>query len=107
MYNLDRGDLQYLKIMPYKLQQKQLLYLVFIYNGRHDVSRRFVCRTRAVDVYTFIRERCNCVKYKNSLDYKGPFLLDSLPAAAKNIANMTDFNRHLNVIYNQYNDVLS
>ena len=57
---------------------------MFIHKDRHDVARIFERRTRAANIFAFVRERYNCVKYKNNLYHKGALLWASLPIVAKN-----------------------
>ena len=53
-------------------RRRQLLFLVFIYKTRHDDIRKIHARnTRGANVYSFVRERYNNVKYNNSPHYKG------------------------------------
>ena len=60
-------------------RRKQLLCLMFIYKNRHDnISRLHGRNTRGANVYSFVREKYNNVKYKNSPYYKESLLWDSL-----------------------------
>ena len=61
----------------------------------------FARRTRAANVYTFNRERYNCIKYKNSPYYKGAVLWDNLPLVARNSVNLKESKSHLNNVYKQ------
>ena len=88
-------------------RQKQVLCLMFILKQRHDVARVYARGTRAANVYTFTRERYNCIKYKNSPYYKGALLWDSLPAVARNSGNLKEFKGHLRTAYRHYDSKLS
>ena len=57
---------------------KQLSCLMFIFKGRHDAGRVIAHRTRAANVFTFMMERYNCVKFKNNSYYKGSFVIGQL-----------------------------
>ena len=73
-------------------RQKQLLCLMFIYKTRHASIRRVHGRnTRAANVYSFTRERCQNVKYKNSPFYKGALLWDTLPRHMKQYMSLLEF----------------
>ena len=77
-------------------RKKQLLSLMFIHKHRHyNVAHVHVCRTRAAQVFSFVRERYDCVKYKNSPHYKGALLWDDLPAITKNSTTLLEFKRYL------------
>ena len=58
-----------------------LLYTVF-------VCGKDICTYNSGCSCTFVIERYNCVKYKNSPDYKRICLLDTLPIPVKNSANI-------------------
>ena len=64
--------------------KKQLLCLMFIHKKRHDVAHVHRRRTRAAQNLSFVRERYNCLKYKNSPYYKGALLWDSLRILVRN-----------------------
>ena len=59
---------------------------------------------RAAGVFSFVRERYNCIKYKNSPYYKGALLWDALPNIVKNSVNLLEFKKHLNGLYRVYDD---
>ena len=79
---------------PLSLEQrrrKQLLYLMFIYKNRHDDIRRVHARnTRGANVYSFVREKYNNVKFKNSPYYKGSLIWDSLPVETRRMILLKD-----------------
>ena len=56
-------------------------------------------RTRAAETFAFVRERYNCVKYKNSPYYKGALLWDELSIVARNSMSLLEFKRHLKTTY--------
>ena len=58
-------------------------------------------------IYSFVRERYNCVKYKNSPYYKGSIIWDNLPVIVRNSMSLTVFKKHLKNIYSRYCDSLS
>ena len=61
-------------------QQIQIPTPMFIYKERHnDVRRIYNLPTRAAELYALVRERYNCVKYKNNPYYKRSLLWDTLP----------------------------
>ena len=68
---------------------------MFIHKELHDAARIFERRTRAANVFAFVRERYNCVKYKNNPYDKGALLWASLPIVAKNSPHMNQFKKHL------------
>ena len=72
-----------------------------------DVRRIHNRRTRAAEVYSFVREQYNNVKYKNSPYYKGSLLWDSLPVNIRNSTTLLEFKKNLNTIYKEYNDVMT
>ena len=72
-----------------------------------DVRRIYNQRTRAAEVYSFVRERYKNVKYKNSPYYKGSLLWDSLPVNIRNNTTLLEFKKNLNTIYKEYNDVIT
>ena len=89
-------------------RQIQLLCLMFIFKERHDNVRRVHNRrTRAAEIYSFVRERYNCIKYKNSPYYKGSILWDSLPVITRNSMSLLVFKNLLKNSYNLYCDKLS
>ena len=89
-------------------RQLQILSLMFIYKKRHtDVRRIFNRHTRAADRFAFVRERYNCVKYRNSPYYKGSLLWDTLPINARDSATMLEFKKYLRVVYKEYNDAMT
>ena len=68
------------------------IILMLFYKNRHVEARRVHTRnTRAANVYSFVPEKYNNVKYKNSSYYKGSFLWDTLPASTRLCLNITDF----------------
>ena len=72
-------------------RRKQLLYLMFIYKNRHDDIRRVHARnTRGANVYSFVREKYNNVKFKNSPYYKGSLIWDSLPVETRRMILLKD-----------------
>ena len=83
-------------------RQKQLLHLMFIHKYRHNVARMFPRQTRAAGVYSFVRERYNCIKYRNSPYYKGSLLWDGLPINVRSCISLSDFKKCLNRIYKKY-----
>ena len=88
-------------------RRKQLLSLMFIYKNRHEDIRRVHARnTRGADVYSFIRERYNNVKYKNSPYYKGSLLWDSLSVEARRSVSSLDFKKSIIQLYRHYDPVL-
>ena len=83
----------------------QLLCLMYIFKGRHlNVRRVHNLRTRAADVFSFTKERYDCIKYKSSAYYKGSLLWDDLPYVAKRSITLLEFKKHLKTVYNTYND---
>ena len=88
-------------------RQKQLLCLMFIYKQRHDVARVHVRATRAAQIFSFTRERCNCMKYKNSPYYKGAVLWDTTPASVRNSLSLLDFKKQLKTIYRHFNNQIT
>ena len=85
-------------------RQKQLLSLMFIYKQRHDVARVHARETRAAQIFSFKRERYNCMKYKNCPYYKGAVLWDGLPAPARNSVSLLEFKKHLKMIYRVFDN---
>ena len=85
-------------------RRKQLLCLMFIHKERHDVARIYQRCTRAAGVFAFVRERYNCIKYKNSPYYKGSVIWDTLPINVRNSMNLIEFKKHLNLMYRTYED---
>ena len=84
-------------------RRKQLLCLMFIFKSRHnDIRREHARNTRAANVYSFVRERYNNVKYKNSPYFKGSLLWDTLPIETCNSNNILDFKKTLATIYRDY-----
>ena len=89
-------------------RQKQLLNLMFIYKLRHVNIRRIHGRnTRAANVYSFTRERYHNNKYKNSPFYKGALLWDELPVNIRQCNTHIEFKKALNLVYQEYNDLMS
>ena len=81
-------------------RQKQVLLLLFIYINRHIDARRVYPRnTRPANIHSFVRERYNNVKYKNSPYYKGSLLWDTLPASARLSLNIMDFKKSLKIVF--------
>ena len=88
-------------------RRKQLLNLMFIYKQRHfDIRRVHARNTRAANVYSFVRERYNNVKYKNSPYYKGSLLWDKLPVAARNCDIIVEYKKYLNNEYKIYDGIV-
>ena len=88
-------------------RRKQLLNLMFIYKDRHnDVRRIHERNTRAANVYSFVRERYNNVKYKNSPYYKGSLIWDTLPNDVKRSSSIAEFRKALSRIYVRYDPLL-
>ena len=85
-------------------RQKQLLCLMFIHKQRHNVARVHGRMTRAAQIFSFVRERYNCIKYKNSSYYKGALLWDSLPIITRNSNSLLEFKRHLKISYRNFNN---
>ena len=54
-----------------------------------------------------MRERYNCLKYKNSPYYKGAILWDGLPNDAKNCQTLLEFKKQLNTLYRIYDDTMT
>ena len=52
----------------------------------------------------FFRERYNCVKYKNSLYYKGALLRDNLPNVTRNSVSLLDFKKNLKTSYRDFDN---
>ena len=89
-------------------RQVQLLSLMFILKERHrNVRRIYNRRTRAADVYSFTRERYNCVKYRSSPYYKGSLLWDTLSPETKRCISLSDFKKRIKTVYSTYNDIIS
>ena len=88
-------------------RKKQLLSLMFIYKQRHNVARIHSRRTRAAEIFSFVRERYNCIKYKNSPYYKGALLWDDLTVLARNSANLLEFKKHVSHEYRSFNNRLT
>ena len=89
-------------------RQIQILSMMFIYKQRHvEVGRVYVRPTRAAERFAFVRERYNCVKYKNSPYYKGSLLWDALPPIVCNCQTLVEFKKHLRTIYKEYTDVMT
>ena len=88
-------------------RQKQVLLLLFIYKNRHLAVRRVHARnTRAANVYSFVYEKYQNVKYKNSPYYKGSLLWDTLPVETRQCLNIIDFRNSLKRIYRSYNSII-
>ena len=78
-----------------------------IYKNRHLAVRRLHARnTRAADVCSFVREKYQNVKYKNSPYYEGSLLWDTLPVATRQCLNSIDFRNSLKCIYHSYNSII-
>ena len=89
-------------------RQFQVLNLMFIYKNRHnDVQRIYNRVTRGANVFSFIRERYNCTKYRSSPYYKGSVLWDGLPHEAKRCVALQEFKKCLKKVYRSYNEKLS
>ena len=89
-------------------RQIQLLCLMFIFKNRHlDVRRIHNRRTRAAELYSFVRERYNCVKYKTSPYYKGSLLWDALPPDVKRSVTLLEFKKYLKNVYTTYHNKIS
>ena len=89
-------------------RKKQLLSLMFIHKHRHqNIARVHVRRTRAAQVFSFVREKYNCIKYKNSPYYKGALLWDALPVKAKNSKTLLGFKKHVKSMYMTYDDIIT
>ena len=89
-------------------RSKQLLCLMFIYKSRHESIRRIHARnTRGANIYSFLRERYNNVKYWNSPYYKGSLLWDTLPMDTRRMDNILDFKKSLSRIYHQYDPTIA
>ena len=89
-------------------RQIQLLCLMFIFKGRHENAQRIHNRrTRAANVYSFVRERYNCVKYRCSPYYKGSLLWDTLSPEMKRCTTLQEFKKGLKTIYTTYHDVIT
>ena len=84
---------------------KQVLCLMFIHKQRFTVARIHQRITRAAGVFSFVRERYNCTKYKNSPYYKGAILWDGLPVHVRNCTSLLEFKKYLKVIYRKYNSI--
>ena len=88
-------------------RQVQLLTLMFIYKSIHpDAGRIYNRRTRAANVYTFTRERYNCVKYRSSPYYKGSILWD-ITHEMKRCITLSEFRKHLKKMYKTYSDIMT
>ena len=113
----DRVSVRRMRFRAYLLsleqrRQIQLLCLMFIYKERHvDARRIYNRRTRAAGLYSFVRERYNCVKYRNS-----PYLLiikahlyawDTLPVVVRNSTSLREFKNDLKTVYSEYKENLS
>ena len=81
---------------------------MYLYKNRHlNVRRIYNRETRAANIFSFIRERYHCTKYRSSPYYKGSLLWDALPVEAKNAASLNDFKKCLKNEYRTYDDVMS
>ena len=76
--------------------QKQLLCLTYIHKHRFNVAQVHEYLTRADQVFTFAREKYNCVKYKNS-----PY---NLPVIVRNSTSLLESKKHLNVLYTNFDN---
>ena len=79
---------------------------MFIHKRRFTIARIHERITRAAGIFSFVRERYNCIKYKNSPYYKGAILWDGLPNLVKNSQTLLDFKKNLNVVYRKYDDTM-
>ena len=71
---------------------------MFIYKQRRDVARVYARNTKAARLFTFVRERYNCIKYKNSPYYKGAILWDDLLVIVRNSTNLLEFKKSLKTV---------
>ena len=71
----------------------------YVLNGRpqrhNDVRRIYNRRTRAAEMFAFVRERYNCMKYRHSRYYKDSFLWDTLPHTARNSETLLEFKKNI------------
>ena len=89
-------------------RQIQVLCLMFIHKYRDLNARRIHHRmTRAANIYSFVRERYNCTKYRTSPYYKGSLLWDALPLVSKRCQTLLEFKKSLRIVYKTYSDVMS
>ena len=70
---------------------------LFISNARN---------TRAANVFSFIRERYNNVKYKTSPYYKGSLLWDTLPIGIRSSENIVEFKKGLSRLFLRYDPIM-
>ena len=76
-------------------RQRQILVMMFIYKQPHnDIHRVYNRRTQSAEVYAFVEERYNCVKYRNSPYYIGSILWESLPLIVHTSETLIEFKRH-------------
>ena len=80
---------------------------MFIHKHKHDVARIHRPDNRAARQFSFVRERYNCIKYKNSPYYKGALLWDGLSVTARNSVNLLEFKKHLKTVYRTYDNRIS
>ena len=80
-----------------------MLYMMYIHKKRQNVARVYRRQTRAAGIFTFVREKYNCMKYRNSPYYKGAVLWDELPVSTRTCNSLLDFKKHLKMIYAKYN----
>ena len=84
-------------------RRRQLMYLMFIYKNRHDnIGRIYPRNTRGANVFSFVRERYNNMKYKNSPYYKGSLIWDELPHDVRRAEILVDFKKLLSKHYVRY-----
>ena len=85
-------------------RQKQVVCIMFIHKQRFTVARVHARMTRAAGIFSFVRERYNCIKYKNSPYYKGAIMWDGLPNVLKTSVTLLEFKKNLNGIFKKYDD---
>ena len=76
--------------------------MILVDKQRFSVARIHERTTRAAGIFSFVRERYNCVKYRNSPYYKGAVLWDGLPLIVKNSGNLLEFKKHSKGMYKKY-----
>ena len=85
----------------------QLLCIMFAHKQKYNVARVHARRTRAADRFSFVRERYNCVKYKNSPYYKGALLWDELPELIRNSNTLLEFKGCLKALNRNYDNTIA
>ena len=80
---------------------------MFIHKQRFSVARIHERITRAAGIFSFVRERYNCIQFKNSPYYKGAILWDGLPLIVKNSADLLEFKKHLKGMYNKFDNKIT